>query len=92
MKISQIRRKNRQLGQGMTEYLIIVALIAVSAISVYSVFGKTLRDQTAGLANEMSGQDSQTNIGNAQANASKATTNSEVTKNMGSYNANNNDK
>jgi Flp pilus assembly pilin Flp len=92
MKISQVRRKSKQLGQGMTEYIIIVALIAVSAIGVYSLFGKTLRDQTAGLANELSGQDGQSNIGNAQANANKATTNSEVTKNMGTYNANNNDK
>lgn len=92
MKISQIRRKNKQLGQGMTEYIIIVALIAVSAIGVYSLFGKALRDQTAGLANEMSGQDAQPNIGNAQTNANKASTNAEVTKNMGTYNANNNDK
>lgn len=92
MRISQIRRKNKQLGQGMTEYIIIVALIAVSAIGVYSLFGKALRDQTAGLANEMSGQDAQSNIGYAQANANKASTNAEVTKNMGTYNANNNDQ
>jgi Tfp pilus assembly protein PilV len=90
MKISQIRRKNKQLGQGMTEYIIIVALIAVSAIGVYSLFGQTLRNQTAGLATEMSGQNAQTNIGNAQTNANSATTNANQTKNMGTYNAANN--
>ncbi|MEC5409518.1 pilus assembly protein [Paraburkholderia sp. MPAMCS5] len=86
MKLSQIRRKNKQLGQGMTEYIIIVALIAVSAIGVYSLFGQTLRNQTAGLAKEMSGQNAETNIGQAQGNANTATTNGNKTKNMGTYN------
>jgi Tfp pilus assembly protein PilV len=90
MKMSQSRRKNKQLGQGMTEYIIIVALIAVSAIGVYSLFGQTLRNQTAGLAVEMSGQNAQTNIGTAQTNANTATTNSNKTKNMGTYNDSNN--
>jgi Tfp pilus assembly protein PilV len=90
MKISPICRKNKQLGQGMTEYIIIVALIAVSAIGVYSLFGQTLRNQTAGLAKEMSGEDAATNISTAQTNADNATTNANVTKNMGTYNANNN--
>ncbi|NYH15292.1 Tfp pilus assembly protein PilV [Paraburkholderia bryophila] len=88
--MSQIRRKNKQLGQGMTEYIIIVALIAVSAIGVYSLFGQTLRNQTAGLAVEMSGQNAQTNIGTAQTNAKTATTNGNKTKNMGTYNDSNN--
>lgn len=30
-------------GQGMTEYIIIVALIAIAAIGVITVFGKQLR-------------------------------------------------
>ena len=90
MKISQIRRRNKQLGQGMTEYIIIVALIAVSAIGVYSLFGQTLRNQTAGLAVEMSGQDAKGNISDAQTNASTATTNGNKTKNMGKYNDSNN--
>ncbi|RDK01961.1 Flp family type IVb pilin [Paraburkholderia lacunae] len=90
MKISHIRRKNKQHGQGMTEYIIIVALIAVSAIGVYSLFGKTLRNQTAGLAIEMSGQDAQGNIKQSQTNAGTATTNANKTKNMGSYNDSNN--
>jgi len=34
-------RARRQAGQGMTEYLIVVALIAVAAIGVYSLFGQT---------------------------------------------------
>ncbi|MGG2048685.1 pilus assembly protein [Burkholderia gladioli] len=64
-------RKNlrKQLGQGMTEYIIIVALIAVSSIGVYAFFGKTVRTQTAGLAEEMSGKSAQANISAAQQEA-----------------------
>jgi len=90
MKIAQIRRKNKQHGQGMTKYIIIVALIAMSAIGVYSLFGQTLRNQTAGLAVEMSGQNAQSNITTAQTNANTATTNANKTKNMGTYNDANN--
>ncbi|MEF9929386.1 MAG: pilus assembly protein [Massilia sp.] len=42
--------------------MIIEALIAVAAIGVNSVFGQTMRIQTAGLANEMAGVDSATQI------------------------------
>ena len=46
----------RQLGQGMTEYIIIVALIAVAAIAAFQYFGQTIRSQTSGIANELAGQ------------------------------------
>lgn len=49
--------KNKQRGQGMTEYLIIVALIAVAAIGVYRLFGDTIRAQTASMAMELGGND-----------------------------------
>ncbi len=37
----------RQKGQGMTEYIIIVALVAIAAIGVYTAFGHTVRGQMA---------------------------------------------
>ena len=46
----------RMRGQGMTEYLIIVALIAVAAIGVYGLFGSTVRNQVASMAAELGGQ------------------------------------
>jgi Flp pilus assembly pilin Flp len=49
-------RPNRQLGQGMTEYIIIVALIAVAAIAAFQFFGQTIRSQTSGIANEVAGK------------------------------------
>ena len=48
-------RKARQRGQGMTEYVIVVALIAVAAIAVYQYFGQTVRNQTAAVAQEIAG-------------------------------------
>ena len=47
----------KQLGQGMTEYIIIVALIAIAAIAAYSFFGSTLRSQVGGMAQELAGSD-----------------------------------
>ncbi|HEY5635033.1 MAG TPA: pilus assembly protein [Burkholderiaceae bacterium] len=81
--------RTRQRGQGMTEYIIIVALIAVAAIGIYTLFGQTIRNQTAGLALEMSGQDAATAIGNAQTNANTAQTNANQRKGLDNFNASN---
>lgn len=57
----------RQRGQGMTEYIIIVALVAVAAIAVYQLFGQVVRSQTAAMARELAGED-----GTAQSQAAQA--------------------
>jgi len=54
----KIQQKFKQLGQGMTEYIIIVALIAIAAIAVYNLFGDTVRGQIGDMAAELGGQDS----------------------------------
>jgi Flp pilus assembly pilin Flp len=64
--------KRKQRGQGMTEYIIIVALIAIAAIAVYQLFGNTVRNQTAAIAQELAGNDGTTSKDNAQAAAAKA--------------------
>ena len=73
-------------GQGMTEYIIIVALISVSAIGVYSFFGQTIRNQVAGLAAEISGVDSSVQITAAQGSATQATNVANKDYNLGNYN------
>jgi pilus assembly protein Flp/PilA len=83
MKTQGNTRKQR--GQGMTEYVIIVALIAVAAIGVYSLFGRTVRNQTAGLAQEVAGVDATTAITNAGTSASTAQTNANVNKGLANY-------
>lgn len=61
------RHPYRARGQGMTEYIIIVALIAVAAIGVYTAFGKTVRAQMAVTAQALAGKS--TSAARADANA-----------------------
>ena len=62
--------KKKQLGQGMTEYIIIVALIAIAAIAVYNLFGDTVRGQVGDMAAELGGGTSQ-NMGNTEGTAAQ---------------------
>lgn len=78
----------RQTGQGMTEYIIIVALIAIAAITVVSFFGGTVRNQVSGMAKELSGQSATESIGAAKDAADAAAEDAEAKSdiNMGEYN------
>jgi Tfp pilus assembly protein FimT len=78
-----------QLGQGMTEYIIVVALISVAAIGVYTLFGQTIRNQTAGLALEVAGQDANAAIGAARTSATAARTTANNRKGLDNYNLDN---
>lgn len=42
-------------GQGLTEYIIIVALVAIAAIGVVNIFGNQLRHQFSTIIASMSG-------------------------------------
>lgn len=64
-----MKKQFKQLGQGMTEYIIIVALIAITAIAAYGFFGDTLRSQLGGMAQELSGVDGTTAKGQSQTQA-----------------------
>jgi len=55
-----MRLTRQPFGQGMTEYIIIVALIAVAAIGVYTAFGKTVRGQMAVTAQALAGKSAST--------------------------------
>ena len=76
--------KKKQLGQGMTEYIVIVALIAVAAIGAYSFFGETVRHQVAGLAQEISGT-ANSETAAAQGTAGEAATSAANTADMGTF-------
>lgn len=69
----------------MTEYIIIVALIAVAAIGVYAMFGKTVRNQVAGLAGEVAGTGGGAAVTAAGTAASSAATSANTDKKMNSY-------
>ena len=61
MKIRKTLRKAR--GQGMTEYIIIVALIAIAAIGVITLFGDNIRKLFGGSANALAGSTTEANRG-----------------------------
>ena len=67
----ELKQRTKQLGQGMTEYIIIVALIAIAAITVYNLFGDTVRGQVGDMAAELGGGDS-TNAAQATGAAAQA--------------------
>lgn len=49
--------EQKQRGQGMVEYVIIVALVAIAAIAVFQLFGQVICSQTAAIAHELAGED-----------------------------------
>jgi len=84
MKNLQLR--SRQLGQGMTEYIIIVSLIAVAAIGVYQAFGTVVKGQTAAAVATLAGGnaggarnnvDAQVNVADTQGRSNKTLKNFE---------------
>ncbi len=82
-KFSVSRRKVR--GQGMTEYVIIVALIAIAAIGVYSAFGNVIKGQTGAMAAELGGKDGAKSAGKAKDQAQQANTRGNTTHNLGDF-------
>lgn len=64
--------KKQQLGQGMVEYVIIVAIVAVAGIALFMLFGSTVRNQTAAIAMEVAGQNGTGAISAAGNSAKKA--------------------
>jgi Tfp pilus assembly protein PilV len=85
MKATRSPARLRQLGQGMTEYIIIVILVAIAAIGVYMYFGKTVREDVAGMAQEMSGQSSSQAQQQAKQAAGQAQSEADKDKGLGSY-------
>jgi type IV pilus assembly protein PilA len=77
------------LGQGMTEYIVVVAVVAVAAIGVYSMLGQTIRNQTAGIAQEISGNDAGAALNAATSSASAARSQANVRKDLKNYNQDN---
>lgn len=68
-----MRKNKKQRGQGMVEYVIIVALVAISAIAIFQIFGQVVRSQTAAMAKELAGEDGTSESQQAQSAASLGT-------------------
>jgi pilus assembly protein Flp/PilA len=70
-------------GQGMTEYIIIVALIAIAAIGVVSLFGDNIRLLFATAANALAGNE------NAKTNTKESVKKLHGHKGLGTFAENN---
>ena len=53
---NKVAQKRRITGQGMTEYIIVVALIAIAAIAAVGYFGGVIQHQFNNLGLKMSGE------------------------------------
>ncbi|MCL2644468.1 MAG: hypothetical protein FWD51_03305 [Betaproteobacteria bacterium] len=74
MKISCLKNFRRQTGQGMTEFIIVLAAVAVCSVFVYTQFGDVLRSQVAVGALALAGQGSDGQTSAAQYAANQAAT------------------
>ena len=68
-------------GQGMSEYLIIVALVAIAAIGVVTVFGRDIRELFSGTTDSLAGNQATNTAVKANVRQSKSL------KTFGTYNA-----
>lgn len=50
-----MKNQKKQRGQSLTEYLILVALIAISSIGIIRVLGQTTRAQLSNITNALQG-------------------------------------
>ena len=76
-----LRKLKSQSGQGMSEYLIIVALIAIAAIGVVTVFGRDIRQLFSASTGALSGNATNTNT------STKATVKNKTLKDFGNSKA-----
>jgi Flp pilus assembly pilin Flp len=77
----------KQRGQGMTEYIIIVALIAIAAIAVFSAFGGTIKGEIAQITGGLTGEQTKIDAGKTRSEAGSAAAGASAAKknNMQKY-------
>ncbi|MDA0895029.1 MAG: hypothetical protein O3A68_08930 [Proteobacteria bacterium] len=75
----------KQKGQGLSEYLVIVGLIAVASIAAVGFLGGTMRSQVAAVAIEIAGQDGSVAMIFAEGNALQASAQAAASKHLGNY-------
>jgi len=67
-----LRTRKGQSGQGMSEYLIIVALIAIATIDMVTVFGRDIRELFSGTTNSLAGNQTTNTAVKARVKANKS--------------------
>lgn len=77
------RRKQR--GQGMAEYIIIVALVAVAGIATWELVGSSIGQSAAAVAASIAGADGNNERSVAVGTANEAITTAAEVKNLSNY-------
>jgi len=88
----QFKRQKNQLGQGMTEYIIIVALVAVAAIGIYSAFGNAIKSQMAVMTGEIAGTPNSAAVTKVQSDAKAGAEAGAVNKDLSNFSSTNKGK
>jgi Flp pilus assembly pilin Flp len=86
-KFTGLGKRLYSKGQGMTEYLVILGLIAIASIAVFALFGQTLKSQVAAMANEIGGTSGKTSQDAAKLSGAAAATNATTKTDMSNYTA-----
>ncbi|MDH5477183.1 MAG: hypothetical protein OEY50_02510 [Nitrospinota bacterium] len=81
-----MRTLNRRHGQGMTEYIIIVALIAIAAITVFTLFGDVVRGQVGNMTQELAGEKASVTVSDKATKAGTADAQKKTLKDFKSAN------
>lgn len=81
MKAITKKQLRKSRGQGMTEYIIIVALIAIAAVGVVTLFGNNIRKLFGASANVLAGKDAKNDSSKSSTKLTK--------KNMANFGENN---
>lgn len=76
---------HRQAGQGMAEYIIIVALVAVAGLATWELVGSSIGQSAAGVASAIAGTDANVIRSRAQGLATDAANQAAETENLSNY-------
>lgn len=87
MKIIKNRRgpQGRQAGQGMAEYIIIVALVAVAGLATWEAVGSSIGQSAAGVASAIAGTDAKEIRDDAAKTAADAAEDAGKKENLSNY-------
>ena len=80
---NMFKKLNNDKGQGMTEYIIIVALVAIAAIGIVTIFGKNIRELFGASSAALGGNTNATHQGDARANTAAKTGRAKTLKDFG---------
>jgi Flp pilus assembly pilin Flp len=85
VKTAPVKKSLKRRGQGMTEYIIVVALIAIAAIGIITLFGDNIRRLFGMSADALAGDDGIANRNQSGAGNDPALT-KKTMKNFGQNN------